>query len=107
MHHRIMVHSGWESTNEIARFGLLKSQIPAISNASESEKQTPVQSLSGLFTDDYLKRDEIKLNRHRALDSCLRMIFSENRFTLFRIMLQSRKLNQAGGSAVKILASTD
>jgi hypothetical protein len=34
-----------------------------------------------------LKRDEIKLNRHRALASCLSMIFSENRFTLFRIML--------------------
>ncbi|WP_210380252.1 hypothetical protein, partial [Borreliella burgdorferi] len=35
-----------------------------------------------------LKRDEISLNRHRALDSCLGMIFSENRFALFRIMLQ-------------------
>ena len=29
-----------------------------------------------------LKRDEIWLNRHRALASCLSMIFSENRFTL-------------------------
>jgi len=27
------------------------------------------------------------LNRHRALGLCLSMIFSENRFTLFRIML--------------------
>jgi hypothetical protein len=34
-----------------------------------------------------LKRDEIGLNRHRALAPCLRMIFSENRFALFRIML--------------------
>jgi hypothetical protein len=33
-----------------------------------------------------LERDEIKMNRHRALDSYLRMIFSENRFTLFQIM---------------------
>jgi hypothetical protein len=33
-----------------------------------------------------LKRDEIRMNHHRALDSCLGMIFSENRFTLFRIM---------------------
>jgi len=33
-----------------------------------------------------LKRDEIGSNRHRALASCLGMIFSENRFTLFRIM---------------------
>jgi hypothetical protein len=33
-----------------------------------------------------LGRDEIRMNRHRAPDSCLRMIFSENRFRLFRIM---------------------
>jgi hypothetical protein len=33
-----------------------------------------------------LKRDEIGMNRHRALAYCLSMIFSENRFTLFRIM---------------------
>jgi hypothetical protein len=26
------------------------------------------------------------MNHHRALACCLRMIFSENRFTLFRIM---------------------
>src|SRR5947207_8970980 len=32
----------------------LKLQIPAISNASTSEKQTPAQSLRGLFTDDNL-----------------------------------------------------
>jgi hypothetical protein len=34
-----------------------------------------------------LKRDEFRMNRHRALALCLGMIFSENRFTLFRIML--------------------
>ncbi|MGF6310523.1 hypothetical protein ABIB82_004724 [Bradyrhizobium sp. i1.8.4] len=34
-----------------------------------------------------LKRDEIGLNRHRALALCLSMIFSENRFALLRIML--------------------
>jgi hypothetical protein len=33
-----------------------------------------------------LERNEIGQNRHGALDSCLRMIFSENRCTLFRIM---------------------
>jgi hypothetical protein len=32
-----------------------------------------------------LKRDENRMN-HRALASCLGTIFSENRFTLFRIM---------------------
>jgi hypothetical protein len=34
-----------------------------------------------------LKRDEIWMNRHRALGCCLRLIFPENRFALFRIML--------------------
>jgi len=34
-----------------------------------------------------LKRDEIKLNRHRALALSWSMIFSENRYTLFQIML--------------------
>jgi hypothetical protein len=34
-----------------------------------------------------LKRDEIGMNRHRALGYCLSMIFSEHRCTLFRIML--------------------
>ena len=33
-----------------------------------------------------LKRDEFRMNRHRALALCLGMIFPENRFTLFRIM---------------------
>jgi hypothetical protein len=48
-----MVRRERESTNEIARFGGLKLQIPAISNAAASEKQTPAQSLRGLFTGDY------------------------------------------------------
>ncbi|PPQ19109.1 hypothetical protein CV770_12430 [Bradyrhizobium sp. AC87j1] len=34
-----------------------------------------------------LKRDAIRMNRHRALGCCLSMIFSENRRALFRIML--------------------
>jgi len=33
-----------------------------------------------------LKRDDFEMNRHRALALCRGMIFSENRFTLFRIM---------------------
>jgi len=32
-------------------------------------------------------RDEIGMNRYRALGCCLSMIFSENRCALFRIML--------------------
>jgi hypothetical protein len=49
-----MVRRERESTNQIARFGTPKLPIPAISNASPAEKQTPAQSLRGLFTDDYI-----------------------------------------------------
>jgi hypothetical protein len=37
--------------------------------------------------DASLNRDEIGINRHRALGYCLSMLFSENRLALFRIML--------------------
>jgi len=33
------------------------------------------------------ERDDLSSNRHRALSFCLSMIFPENRFPLFRIML--------------------
>jgi hypothetical protein len=56
MHHRIMACRERESKNEIAGFGVLKLPIPAISNADASEKQNPVQSVRGLFTDDFLTR---------------------------------------------------
>src|SRR5262249_56510251 len=35
-----------------------------------------------------LKREDFSSNRHRALAHCLSMILSENRYTLFGIMLQ-------------------
>src|SRR6202521_5432134 len=35
-----------------------------------------------------LERDDFSSNRHPALSFCLSMIFSENRYPLFRIMLQ-------------------
>jgi hypothetical protein len=34
-----------------------------------------------------LERDDFSSNRHPALSFCLSMIFSENRYPLFRIML--------------------
>jgi hypothetical protein len=37
-----------------------------------------------------LKRDAFSPNRHPALSFCLNMVFSENRFPLFRIMFQNR-----------------
>jgi uncharacterized protein (DUF58 family) len=39
-----------------------------------------------------LERDEIRFDRRRALALCLSMIFSENRYTLFRIMLWSETM---------------
>jgi hypothetical protein len=33
------------------------------------------------------EQDDFSSNRHPAPSSCLRMIFSENRFPLFRLML--------------------
>jgi hypothetical protein len=48
-----MVRRERESTNQTARFGVLKLPIPAIPNAAATEKQTPDQTLRGLFTDDY------------------------------------------------------
>jgi hypothetical protein len=52
-----MVCSERESTKQIASSGGLKLQIPAISNAPVSEKQTPAQSLTGLFTDDSITHE--------------------------------------------------
>ena len=49
------------------------------------------QALQAPFTvseiTERLKRDEIGLNPHRALEYCLIMNFPENRYTLFRILL--------------------
>src|SRR6202035_342013 len=39
------------------------------------------------------------MNHHRALDSWLRMIFSENRFTLFRIVREPRVSGPLTGDA--------
>src|SRR6266849_3932664 len=36
-----------------------------------------------------LERDDFSSNRHPALSFCLSMIFSENRYPLFRIMLRA------------------
>lgn len=67
MHHRITVRKERESKNEIAGFGGLKPQIPAISNAVVSEKQTPAHSLRGLFTDDYLTQVPLDLPEQQLL----------------------------------------
>ncbi|MBX9845298.1 MAG: hypothetical protein K2Z80_26150 [Xanthobacteraceae bacterium] len=48
---------------------------------------TPDQVRGRLSPENALKRDDFSSNRHPALASCLSVIFSENRFTLFGIML--------------------
>ena len=54
-----------------------------------------------------LKRDEIRMNRHRALAFCLSMIFSENRCTLFRIMLYAAFTRRAFFARTGNLLSTE
>jgi ABC-type uncharacterized transport system substrate-binding protein len=48
---------------------------------------TGVNFLNTELVPKQLERDDFSLNRHPALASCSSMIFSENRCTLFRIML--------------------
>jgi hypothetical protein len=56
MHHRIIARLKRESANEIAGFEALNLTFLAISNQPKSQKQTPVQSLRGLFTGDQIRR---------------------------------------------------
>ena len=48
----------------------------------------------------FLERDDVSSNRHPALSFCLSMIFSENRYPLFRIMLYPHTLVAACMTAV-------
>jgi hypothetical protein len=42
--------------------------------------------MAGRYAHDHLKRDDFRMNHHLALACGLRMVFSEDRYTLFRIM---------------------
>jgi hypothetical protein len=59
-----------QSANEIARFGVLKLPIPTTSNHSASEKQTPAQALTGLFTVDCVNESYRCSKVPSSLDSC-------------------------------------
>jgi hypothetical protein len=74
-------------SSRIRRLAEYSRDACAISYLAAFSSRAPVFTPRQLSLENVLKRDEIKLNRHRALASCLSMIFSENRFTLFRIML--------------------
>jgi hypothetical protein len=63
----------------------LPSRVPLAEDARKVHVRRAVcRTIAAAFR---LKRDDFKLNRHHALASCLSMIFSENRFPLFGIML--------------------
>ncbi|WP_342739288.1 hypothetical protein [Bradyrhizobium sp. B117] len=59
----------------------------ALDMASDAGTDAAICPSFALRVNRRLKRDEIRMNRHRALDYCLSMIFPENRCALFRIML--------------------
>jgi len=62
-----------------------KDRPKAVSIASVvGSTQSPVSFRSKR---ERLARDDFSSNRHPALSFCLSMIFSENRYPLFRIML--------------------
>jgi hypothetical protein len=52
-----------------------------------SDRRNGVEPGDELARPIYLEQDDLSSNRHPALICCLSMIFSENRFPLFRIML--------------------
>jgi hypothetical protein len=45
------------------------------------------ETMSMVLLSEYLERDDFSPNRHPALGICWSMIFSENRYPLFGIML--------------------
>jgi hypothetical protein len=55
------------------------------------ERQTAISCLKRRLIESSnlppIEQDDLSSNRHPALICCLSMIFSENRFPLFRIML--------------------
>jgi hypothetical protein len=62
------------------------------------QERDQVSEESGFFGPALSPRRALRqpLERYRALDSCLSMIFSENRVTLFRIMLWSQDEQMTG-----------
>jgi hypothetical protein len=56
-------------------------------NFSERPAGVVLGGASVLLLTASLEQDGFSSNRHLALSFCLSMIFSENRFPLFRIML--------------------
>jgi hypothetical protein len=61
---------------------VLQSQLRAF-----NVRRTRPIKYDGIYDTVELERDDFSSKRHPALSFCLSMIFSENRYTLFRIML--------------------
>jgi hypothetical protein len=68
----------------VAGSAAAQAMIDSLSNPSASKAD--VRQASG-FMRSRLERDDFSSIRHPALSFCLSMIFSENRYPLFRIML--------------------
>jgi hypothetical protein len=58
---------------------------PATDVANSGAAESPANGCRA--DEDSVERDDFSSNRHHALPSSLSMIFSENRFPLFGIML--------------------
>jgi pimeloyl-ACP methyl ester carboxylesterase len=93
--------------NATTLIGQMRDQRPPFSRKDAEAIKTPTLFIGGaaeILRDRAgiscgLKRDEIWMNRHRALGLCLSMIFRENRCTLFRIMLWTRSRPVTSGRA--------
>src|SRR5260370_39268936 len=64
---------------------------------SSAQRPAVTAKLTFQFT---LERDDFSSNRHPALLLCLSMVFSENRYPLFGIMLSHGQLRRAGLSGL-------
>jgi hypothetical protein len=73
----------WHS--EFSEVAELNDELP--DGVSDEEKYIAIPDKLELGLGKPLERDDFSSNRHPALCFCLSMIFSENRFPLFRIML--------------------
>jgi hypothetical protein len=75
-------------TGELCRYHARRDRTNASIAPKQMSPRSPARGVT-MVNDavGFLKRDEIGLNRHRASGLCLSMIYSENRYTLFRIML--------------------
>jgi hypothetical protein len=79
-----------------AEFRIQMNQILQWAIEADQGRGVPIGVRPAVARRDGLKRDGFKLNRHHGLASCLSMIFSENRFPLFGIVLYACSASRFG-----------